>query len=79
MVGVSYHWFRDGQEYQWDNLRTMLRRQLGPGEETWINVQVKAPEHAGSYLLRWDLVIEHVAWFSSRGCEFPECSIRVEP
>jgi hypothetical protein len=77
-VIVTYHWLRDpGDSAEFHGLQTRLPHTLRPGEMTRIPVQVQAPVESGEYLLQWDLLIEQVAWFSTRGWEAPCSSIRV--
>lgn len=44
-----------------------LDRDLKPGEETTLPLQVTAPKDPGDYLLEVDLVQEQVSWFSDKG------------
>ena len=78
-VRVGYHWLReDGQIHEYEGHRTNLPHTLHPGEATQVVAQVLAPAGPGTYRLQWDLVIEHVAWFSSQGWQGPEVMVRVE-
>jgi Glycosyl transferase family 2 len=78
-VRVAYHWLREnGETYEFDGLRTDLLHTLRPGELTTIVAQVRPPAEPGRYILRWDLVIEHVSWFSAQGWRGPEHAVRVE-
>lgn len=52
---------------QFDNVRTPMRVDLGPGEAVTIPMQVHVPARRGRYVVEADLVHEHVTWFSDRG------------
>jgi glycosyltransferase involved in cell wall biosynthesis len=67
-VRLSYHWLTSTSDpVVWDGVRTPLLADLHPGEETQLDAAFRVPDSAGMYLLEWDLVCEHVAWFSTRG------------
>jgi hypothetical protein len=78
-VRLAYHWLRPGGAvYEHEGQRTTLPHTLRPGQTANLFAAVRAPRHPGRFILRWDLVIEHVAWFSARGWRGPEAEIRVE-
>jgi hypothetical protein len=78
-VRVAYHWIReDGETYEFEGLRTDLPHTLPPGELTRFMAQVLPPAEPGRYVLRWDLTIEYVTWFSAQGWRGPEHAVRVE-
>lgn len=70
-VYASYHLSRRGaggdvlQSY--DNARTPLPSEIGPGERLTMAVEVTAPREPGEYIAEIDLVHEFVAWFASKG------------
>ncbi|MGN6799244.1 MAG: hypothetical protein ACTHKS_13990 [Gaiellaceae bacterium] len=66
-IGVAYHWLdaRDNP-IVWDSPRTPAPH-LAPGEETTVEIDVRAPIPPGPYRLAFDLVAEHRAWFSELG------------
>ena len=47
--------------------RTTLPRDISPGAEIEIEVVVKAGLPKGSYLLRYDMVVEGITWFEFYG------------
>jgi hypothetical protein len=51
----------------WDGARGTLPADLLPGQSAVVSVPVTSPEKPGGYLLRLDLVLEGVVWFSSQG------------
>lgn len=62
-----------------DDGRTTLPRDVKPGEEIELELNVKAPENPGSYILMIDLVQENVAWFYERGSGMTNLLVAVEP
>jgi len=44
-----------------------IGKDLKPGEETEVTLQITAPKEPGDYTLEIDLVQEGVAWFSDKG------------
>ncbi|PYS82475.1 MAG: hypothetical protein DMF67_12785 [Acidobacteria bacterium] len=44
-----------------------LQRDLKPGEEEDVPLQITAPKEPGDYVLEVDLIQEQVAWFSDKG------------
>jgi 2-polyprenyl-3-methyl-5-hydroxy-6-metoxy-1,4-benzoquinol methylase/glycosyltransferase involved in cell wall biosynthesis len=47
----------------------LLPHAVAPGETVRMRVEYKAPERAGTYRLKLDLVDQQVAWFEQRGSE----------
>lgn len=79
-VTLSYHWYDSaGRVVQWDGLRTRLTADLAPGESATLQARVAFPAAQGTYRLRWDLVHEGIAWFSSKGVAPLEQSVVVGP
>jgi hypothetical protein len=54
-----------------------LDRDLKPGEETTVPLQITAPKDPGEYLLEIDLVQEQVSWFSDKGSPTARTKITV--
>jgi len=85
---------RDGEPYQlslgnrWldaagrvlvnDDGRARLPRDLAPGEEVELSLQVNAPNAPGQYLLELDMLQEGVSWFGPRGSPTLRLPVRVE-
>jgi glycosyltransferase involved in cell wall biosynthesis len=80
-VSVSYHWLLGGTQevHVWDGARTRLPRSLRPGEDAIVPVRVEAPLDPGTYQLQLDLLIEGLAWFSTRAWPAPTIDVRVHP
>lgn len=69
-VHVSYHWERrdaTGTHLDFDGWRSALPADVAPGQTVRVLATVQAPDTPGTYRLRWDVVREHVTWFSERG------------
>ena len=66
-VHLGYHWAdAGGTIVLWDGLRSSLAADVAPGASQTLQAQIQFPAAAGTYRLRWDLVQEGVAWFSSQ-------------
>jgi Glycosyl transferase family 2 len=77
-VQVTYHWLHpSGDTYEFLGLQTPVPHTLRPGETTKLVVWVLPPTEPGLYRLQWDLLIEQVAWFSTRGWPAPEFDVQV--
>jgi len=69
-VSLSYCWLDKGESaLVSETERTHLPRDLRPGEETVLDVVIRAPTIAGDYFLEFDLVQEFVAWFKDKGSQ----------
>jgi hypothetical protein len=67
-VSLAYHVHdAKGAVAKWDGVRTMLAAELAPGATVTRDAALELPAAAGGYVVRWDLVLEGVAWFSDRG------------
>ncbi|HUG05592.1 MAG TPA: SpoIID/LytB domain-containing protein [Candidatus Limnocylindria bacterium] len=63
-VNLSLHWYdAQGGTVLWDGPRTALGAPVEPGASRTVTATVTAPPVPGSYLLRFALVREGVAWF----------------
>jgi hypothetical protein len=51
----------------WDYARAKLPRDIEPGDSVEIEMQTVAPDETGDYIIEFDLVAEHVAWFEDFG------------
>ena len=76
---LSYHLYAaSGALYVWDGARTQLPATLGPGGLVTLNAQVRMPATAGTYTVRFEMVQEGVAWFSSLGTPARSVSLTVQ-
>jgi len=69
-VRLSYHWLDNkGEEIVWDGKRTFLPNILAPGSSVVLKAEVKSTGKPGSYVLRFTMVQENVAWFEQKGAK----------
>ena len=54
-----------------------IPKDLKPGEETEMTLQITAPKQPGEWTMQLDLVQEGVAWFSERGSPVTNVKIQV--
>jgi len=68
-VRLGTHWInRDtGEVVIWDGDRGLLLEDVTHNEETAVEINIKAPDAPGRYILQYDMVYEGVAWFSEKG------------
>jgi hypothetical protein len=55
-----------------------LTKDLKPGEETEVPLQITAPKNPGNYILELDVVQEQVVWFHVKGSPMARVNIKVE-
>jgi hypothetical protein len=76
---AAYHLYvPSGAVFVWDGVRTALPATVAPGQAVTLNVIVKMPPAAGSYVLRFDVVQEGVAWFSGQGVPMGSATLQVQ-
>ena len=70
-VYASYHLSRCHEAGEalvaFDNPRTPLPCEVGPGERTTMRLSVVSPLEAGEYIADIDMVHEYVTWFAPKG------------
>jgi tRNA (mo5U34)-methyltransferase len=57
----------DEEEVAWDYGRAHLPRDVGPGEAVELSFAARAPAEPGRYVVEFDMLAEHVAWFEDFG------------
>lgn len=83
--GLSWHLFdARGRKLRHDHHRTPLlpRRHgcvvfIAPGQEVFSSMTLDAPMEPGLYRVDFDLVEEHVTWFSQHGMAVPQFALTV--
>ena len=68
---------KNEQPVSWYHAGAFLPRDVAPGEAVEIDIEVRAPEQPGNYILMFDMVSEHLAWFEDLGSETVEHPIDV--
>jgi hypothetical protein len=76
---LSYHWYRGGVLTEFDGQRTILSAAVPPGGQVTLAANVRGPASPGSYTIKWDMVQESVAWFSSRGVPTADRPVNAVP
>jgi hypothetical protein len=76
---AAYHLYtQGGTVVVWDGLRTALPAPVAPGQAVSLDVIVRMPASAGSYVVRFDVVQEGVAWFSGQGVPMGSATLQVQ-
>lgn len=79
-VQLGAHLLRsDEEELSWDYGRADLPHDLEPGQMESISIALRAPREAGRYIVEFDMVAEHVAWFEDFGSGTLRHELVVEP
>ena len=67
-VQLGAHLLRsDEEELSWDYGRADLPRDLEPGAVESVSITLRAPAEPGRYIVEFDMVAEHIAWFEDFG------------
>lgn len=76
-IAVGNRWLKAEGEEMVTNMdgRYGLPKDLAPGEEIEVPLQVTAPKTPGDYLLEFDLIQEQVGWFLDKGS--PTAKVKV--
>lgn len=57
----------EGEPLSWYHAGAYLPSDIAPGESAVIEIVLRAPETPGEYMLEFDMVSEHLAWFEDLG------------
>ena len=68
----------DEEPLSWYHAGAYLPTDIAPGESAEIEIALRAPEAAGEYLLEFDMVSEHLAWFEDLGSKVLRARLTVE-
>jgi tRNA (mo5U34)-methyltransferase len=69
---------QDETPLAWYHAGAFLPHDIAPGESAELEIALNAPDAAGSFLLQFDMVSEHLAWFEDLGSEVLKHSLIVE-
>lgn len=79
-VRLGAHLLRDnGEDLIWDYGRAPLSHDVPPGGVAHFEMSVLAPQQPGRYVVEFDLVSEHLAWFEDLGSVTHRHLIQVMP
>ncbi len=78
MAGVKVY-SEEGALIREDLCRTFLPQDTPPGGEVLLEMPVPAMFHPGRYILKYDMVIENLAWFEHHGSQATQHSVEVVP
>jgi hypothetical protein len=77
-LAVANRWMKpDGSMLTNMDGRYGFTKDVKPGEEIELPLQITAPKDAGDYTLEVDLVQEQIAWFSDKGSTTAKTKISV--
>lgn len=57
----------EGEPLSWYHAGAYLPKDVAPGEAAVVEIVMRAPEAPGEYVLEFDMVSEHLAWFEDLG------------
>jgi tRNA (mo5U34)-methyltransferase len=58
---------KDGEPISWYHAGAFLPHDVAPGEAVEVEITLTAPDSPGIYVLEFDMVSEHLAWFEDLG------------
>ena len=78
-IDLGTHWInRDtGEIVIWDGNRGLLDIDIEYGQESTVDIIIRAPEEPGRYILQYDMAHERTTWFSDQGVVPLEVNIDV--
>ena len=78
-LAVGNRWLKSDEKTLVTNMdgRYGLQKDLKPGEEEQVSLQITAPKDPGEYTLEVDVLQEQVAWFSDKGSPTAKAKITV--
>lgn len=75
-IALGNHWLdKDGKPTKEIEGHNGIPKDLRPGEEVEMTLQITAPKQAGDYILEVDMVQEAVSWFGDKGS--PTAKVKV--
>ncbi|HSQ20242.1 MAG TPA: DUF1698 domain-containing protein [Blastocatellia bacterium] len=69
---------QDETPISWYHAGAFLPHDIEPGESVELEIALTAPATAGGFLLQFDMVSEHLAWFEDLGSEVLKHSLTVD-
>jgi len=78
-INLGDHWLdKNGSMLIRDLDRSGLPRDVKPGEEVTMEINLTAPSTPGNYILEYDMVQEAVTWFARKGSKTSRVNVKVE-
>ena len=68
----------DEEPLSWYHAGAFLPGDVAPGESARVEIALRAPDAPGEYLLEFDMVSEHLAWFEDLGSKVLRRELVVE-
>ena len=79
-IALGNHWLdKDGKRTQEIEGHNGIPKDLKPGEEAEMTLQITAPKQPGDYTLEVDMVQEGVNWFGEKGSSTTKAKVTVVP
>ena len=79
-IALGNHWLdKDGKRTQEIEGHNGIPKDLKPGEESEMTLQITAPKQPGDYTLEVDMVQEGVNWFGEKGSSTTKAKVTVVP
>ena len=79
-IAVGNHWLdKDGKRTEGIEGHNGIPKDLKPGEEAEMTLQITAPKQPGDYTLEVDMVQEGVNWFGEKGSSTTKAKVTVVP
>ena len=77
-IAVGNHWLdKDGKRTEEIEGHNGIPKDLKPGEEAEMTLQITAPKEPGDYILEVDMLQEAVSWFGEKGSPTTKTKITV--
>jgi len=68
----------DAMPVSWYHAGAFLPHDVAPGDTVEIEIALNAPDTSGNFILQFDMVSEHLAWFEDLGSEVVRHSLTVD-
>jgi hypothetical protein len=69
---------KDEEPMSWYHAGAFLPHDVAPGEAVEVEIVLSAPNSPGNYVLEFDMVSEHLAWFEDLGSAIVKHELFVE-
>jgi len=69
----------DSPDREFSRRVELPRHDIAPSNSVTLQVDLRAPDEPGRYLIHFDVVEEHRTWFARQGSPVPDCVMIVQP